>query len=176
MSRLAHAEALLQLAIALDEEKKTALQPLELVPADDPVLLETAEVVNTDAASVSHLVKALKHAVHAYGGLGLAAPQVGLSERAFAIRGKKTGEVYVAINPQILRTGSQIVEEIEGCLSLPGQRFEVARPRVCDVEYFDPDQGKTVRRTLKGREARCFQHEFDHLEGILISRIGKECS
>lgn len=99
------------------------------------------------------------------GGVGLAAPQVGISSRVFVAR--IAGKWGVYINPSIIRHGNDIEDSIEGCLSFPDRFVSRTRYRVIDVEYQD-EIGRFFNRTLKGIDARVFQHELDHLDGICI--------
>lgn len=100
-------------------------------------------------------------------GLGLAAPQVGLSYRCFIFKG------IFAINPKIISTSSSTSVEEEGCLSIPGRRFIVERSSFIKVEYSTLGKDKIISK-LAGEEARVFAHELDHLDGILILDRGKE--
>lgn len=98
-------------------------------------------------------------------GVGLAAPQVGISKRFFVMNaGDKLRKV---INPEILTAGSAMSEMEEGCLSIPGIHKKVRRPRRISVRYTN-ENGETVEEELKDFPARVFQHEYDHLDGILF--------
>ncbi len=98
-------------------------------------------------------------------GVGLAAPQVGISQRFFVMNaGDKVRKV---INPMILQYGSALAEMEEGCLSIPGVHKKVRRPRRISVKYID-ETGRIVEEGLKDYAARVFQHEYDHLDGIMF--------
>lgn len=103
-------------------------------------------------------------------GVGLAAPQIGFNLRLFVMipRAKIQGgwTSTICINPKILDHGRGEKIEVEGCLSVPGDIHRVKRWEVLNVQYFD-ENGKLISRTLKYWEARIFQHEMDHLEGVL---------
>jgi peptide deformylase len=140
----------------------------DLVAADDDVLkTPAAEVDLTDPALpelIENLITVLKKHRN---GVGLAAPQIGVLEQVF-ISKELLGKFEVYINPEITQHGRQRTREAEGCLSLPGVAMAVTRWRVITVEY-TTREGKRVTKTLKGKKARIFQHEYDHLQGILIT-------
>jgi peptide deformylase len=125
----------------------------------DPILSEVCpafDFATQDAARVSAaLVSELQEAR----GYGLAAPQIGIRTRAFALRDRAT-----IFNPEILARLGGEERDVEGCLSYPGVWLRVRRARVVRVRYWDIRGGK-VEREFAGHEARCFQHEPDHLEG-----------
>lgn len=95
-------------------------------------------------------------------GVGLAAPQVGINKRFFVIADGSE----IVINPTILRTGKEIVYPREGCLSIPHKFINKKRYAVLDAEYMNGEK-KLIRRTFKRLEAQIFQHEMDHLDGVL---------
>jgi peptide deformylase len=98
-------------------------------------------------------------------GIGLAAPQVGISKRFFIIE-MEEGEPYVFINPEIIQTSATQAIGEEGCLSLPGLFTEVARYTEITVQA-ENQQRKLFRLKAKGLLAVCIQHEYDHLNGVL---------
>lgn len=103
-------------------------------------------------------------------GVGLAAPQIDIFKRFFIISYQE--ENIVCINPKITGRIPFAKEEMdEGCLSIPGEKYLVIRDKMIRVEFTD-ENGIKVTRDLNGHLARIFQHEYDHLEGILISDIG----
>ena len=140
-----------------------------------PILKLGAPALVTPAAPVAHLTSAtaslvddLIETMHAAPGIGLAAPQVGVSERVFVIDlsvGRRAEDLAVCINPEILaRDGMQLEEE--GCLSVPGFTASVLRPARIAVRALDRDgQARTFEG--KGLLARALQHEIDHLDGLL---------
>ena len=97
--------------------------------------------------------------------VGLAAPQVGESIQVFVIRWEN--QDLVLINPRIIFRSRNKVSAEEGCLSLPGISVNVKRSDKIDIEAYN-EKGIIMRMTLEGWLARIFQHEFDHLNGILI--------
>ncbi|RMG63108.1 MAG: peptide deformylase [Calditrichaeota bacterium] len=102
-------------------------------------------------------------------GIGLAGNQVNVLQRIFVIDFQlvdETQEARAFVNPRILR-GEGSVKMEEGCLSIPGVRADVVRPETVEVEYQDLE-GRTHREVLTELPARVFQHELDHLDGILF--------
>ena len=107
------------------------------------------------------LTLSMKH----YGGLGLAANQVGWQYRVFVLEGG-----LVCFNPRIISSSEVKTYEQEGCLSFPGLMLRVWRPeRVC-VEYADVS-GTVIQQEFSGMTARCFQHELDHLNGFTFTQL-----
>lgn len=107
-------------------------------------------------------------------GIGLAAPQIGVSKRLVVIAsvaededGEKLCPPLVLVNPRITRFSQDKVPYEEGCLSVPGITEVVERPRVIHFEYTDLE-GHSIERDAEGLLARVVQHELDHLDGILF--------
>lgn len=138
----------------------------------DPVLRTVAEPVTTFDKELRRLVADLGDTMRDAGGVGLAAPQLGVSLRVFTYL-DSDGEVGHLVNPVLGPFSEQMMEGDEGCLSLPGLSFELERPeRVVAVGqngYGDP-----VTVEGSGMLSRCFQHETDHLDGVLfIDRLDR---
>ena len=109
-------------------------------------------------------------------GMGLAANQVGITKRFFAI-GHESFDTFkkhaIIWNPQIKNFSEEKVVDVDGCLSFKGIRLKVERPKTVEVQY-ETTQGKTEYATLDNMESKCFQHECDHLEGITFNqRVSK---
>jgi peptide deformylase len=100
--------------------------------------------------------------------VGLSAPQIGIRERFFVFSGNKGSPFKVAVNPRLASTEGEMQPFYEGCMSLPGFQATVMRQEVANVVYTDIE-GKEVVERLEGMEARVFQHELDHLEGVNIT-------
>lgn len=100
-------------------------------------------------------------------GIGLAANQVGILKRVFAIR-LKDQVPFCMFNPSIVKTDTEIIEAEEGCLSFPNLFLKVKRPKSITAEYFDRN-GNQCTIELTGIDARCFQHELDHLDGVCFT-------
>jgi peptide deformylase len=98
-------------------------------------------------------------------GVGVAAPQLGVSKRFFLYH--HGGRSFIAVNPIIEHASEASECALEGCLSLPGRQYQVSRPKVVTVKYVALD-GELISETLDGFAARIFQHEIDHLDGICI--------
>ena len=98
-------------------------------------------------------------------GIGLAANQVGIDKRFFVL--DVEGRKIKVINPEILEFGDELVEFEEGCLSIPGIYKNVTRPEKIHVKYMD-ENNKIHEELLDGLLSRAFQHELDHLDGVLF--------
>lgn len=106
-----------------------------------------------------------------HNGIGLAAPQIGLSYRVFVMGNEKNASAY--FNPTIIEASKDLDKKEEGCLSFPGLYIKIARPVSLIVEYQNI-YGDVKQETLYGLWARCFNHELDHLNGILFtSKAGR---
>ena len=107
----------------------------------------------------------------AVGGVGIAAPQIGINKRVVAVqRFEKEGapfEVYP--NIYILDYSEDKNKGPEGCLSVPNEKYEVLRSTSVTIRYFDINEGKVVTESVEGFTAVIFQHEIDHLEGIIYT-------
>lgn len=101
-------------------------------------------------------------------GVGLAAPQIGLSIAMFVMDPMITDGKRVVINPSITHFSNEQISMIEGCLSIPDVSLPVTRPKSIIVKYQDLS-GKIIEEELSGYPARIFQHEIDHLNGILFT-------
>jgi len=145
-----------------------------IVKYGQPVLEQRgADVADFDSEELHKLIEDMFESMYAAKGVGLAAPQIGLSKRLAVIdisSGEDPAQKIVLINPVIVKIeGSQRSEE--GCLSLPTFREDVTRPRVVTVKAQDA-KGQTFEMTGEDLLARAFLHETDHLNGKLyISHI-----
>ena len=104
-------------------------------------------------------------------GLGMAAPQIGVSRRLFVM--ETDGQRRACFNPEIISASEDLTDLPEGCLSFPGEECTIKRPRTVTVRY-QTVTGDWVEETLDGMTARCFQHELDHLNGITMHDRAKE--
>lgn len=100
------------------------------------------------------------------GGIGLAAPQVGISESIIAIKTKQWGDL-ILINPNIIQSSRKSFLSKEGCLSIPNKLVQVARSEWVTISAQNMD-GHSGTYYFSGIESACVQHEIDHLEGVLI--------
>jgi peptide deformylase len=133
----------------------------------------SAQVLSND--NVTELAKTLFDTLLKEGGIGLAAPQIGVLKRVFVIDTTPLNEEdetterikHIVINPQIISLSNEASTYSEGCLSIPGIFEEVERPEGLRVKYQD-ELLNPIEKEIHGIEARVFQHEYDHLEGILF--------
>jgi peptide deformylase len=133
---------------------------------DDPILRTTSEPVE-DWSAAKEVVADMVAALADRGGRGLAAIQIGVPLRILVVR--HANGFLPMINPSLDRTLNRQTVEREGCLSVPPRKWgDVSRPAKCDATWFDLEAEKHSQ-TLTGEAARVFQHEFDHLNGVLIT-------
>jgi peptide deformylase len=118
---------------------------------------------------MKQLLKPKNYGSDNHNGLGLALPQMGINKRGFVFR--KDDHYEIAINPKILKYGDRHKFYNEGCLSIPDEWWTVKRSYEINVVYRDINWVIKTEKLLY-RDAEVFQHEFDHLDGILISDIG----
>ena len=109
-------------------------------------------------------------------GMGLAANQIGITKRFFAI-GHSSFDTFknhaIIWNPQVINFSEEKIIDVEGCLSFKNIFVKVERPKTIEVQY-ETTQGKTKFAKLDGMESKCFQHELDHLNGITFNqRVSK---
>ncbi len=144
-----------------------AVLPIRVVP--DPVLRQKAKHVRSIDSSINKLIADMLETVHAAPGVGLAAPQVGVSLRIIVISLPEKEEI-VLLNPEIVRrNGERCVDE--GCLSIPGYMGKVKRATSVTVKGRDA-AGKEIRIKAKELLAQALEHEIDHLRGVLyIDRL-----
>jgi peptide deformylase len=139
----------------------------------DPVLREIARPVGQFDATLERLAADLLIAMHEYNGVGVAAPQIGVSTRFFVYDdGTEEGPRWMA-NPELVSLEGEQIED-EGCLSVPGLFFPTARAMEVTVRGLD-EHGEPVELVAEGLLARIFQHETDHLNGMLyLDRLSEE--
>ena len=131
----------------------------------DPVLRKRAKPVTKFDDNLEKTIERMIETMYHYDGVGLAAPQVGISQRFF-VMDVGNGPVAV-INPEILEIDPETEVAEEGCLSFPEIFVEIERSKRIKVRYQNT-KGEYVEEELEGYAARVFQHEFDHLNGVLI--------
>ena len=137
----------------------------------DDILHLPSEPVSLIDDSVHGIVQDLRDTLDSTTGIGLSAPQIGISKRIFIFdvnRMNNQGKYNVLINPTIIRKNGSIVSEGEGCKSTPGLRVDVKRSAIIDVEGLD-EAGQFVSLNAEGLEAIVIQHEIDHLDGKLLT-------
>jgi peptide deformylase len=140
---------------------------MEIVLFPDPVLRKATQPVEEFDDELRRLVREMKEAMVCLQGVGLAAPQVGISRRLLVLSVEgKLEDARALINPRI-RTSGERRSAQEGCLSFPGIYAEIVRPDRVLVEAFD-EHGKPQVFEASGWLSRIIQHEYDHLEGRLF--------
>ncbi|MFO7168203.1 MAG: peptide deformylase [Chloroflexota bacterium] len=159
-------------------------------PEDQKILKTRGHPVRLPNPALRQLIADMFETMHAVNGVGLAAPQIGLSQRLAVISIPPTveeredgtlvevapGEDYVLINPEIVKASDQEVIGQEGCLSLPGWYGDVPRASWVTVEYQDLDGRRHRIRRASGLLGRALQHEIDHLDGILFTERIRDLS
>lgn len=145
------------------------VQPVRLF--GDPVLRARADEATSYDRELRQLVTDLTDTMHASGGVGMAAPQIGVGLRVFVydtLSATRAGTPRAGhlINPSYEVLGDEEQTGAEGCLSIPGLRYEVTRSLRVRARGVDVD-GAPVEFEAEGLLARCVQHEFDHLDGVL---------
>ena len=143
---------------------------LNLVYYPDPRLRRIADPVSKTGSDLKAALPQMFEIMYKSRGIGLAGPQVALNQRVVVANlagdaEKKEGE-QVFINPEIIERSGERREE-EGCLSLPGLYATITRADQVEVRY-ETLEGAKIQRVVEGLEAKLFQHEIDHLDGILI--------
>ena len=137
---------------------------LKIVIAGAPVLREVAQPVERIDKKLQRLLRDMAETMYAADGVGLAAPQVGVSKRVVVI---DVGEgLYELINPEIVKREGKVLGS-EGCLSVPDYEGEVERAEIVHCEYYDR-KGRKMLIKADGLLAVCIQHELDHLDGVLF--------
>ena len=145
----------------------------EIKTLKDPVLRKTAHKIEKVTPELRKLIEDLFETRHAHNGVGLAAPQVGISKRLFVVEVEAHPEIpgsgvrYALINPEITQFSPEREVGQEGCLSIPGWRGDVERATRVVVRGMD-GEGKRIKLEVEGYVARAMQHELDHLDGVLF--------
>lgn len=142
---------------------------MEILILGHPILRQKAKPVEDINGELKKNIEKMAETMYKFKGLGLAANQVGILKRVFILdisqrEGKNKLEIY--INPEIISAEGQITYE-EGCLSIPGYYAKVNRYAKLYIRAYDLN-GKPFERELEGIRAIAFQHECDHLDGILF--------
>ena len=148
----------------------------EIAQLGNPVLRSIAlPVEDIESDRIQKIIDDLMATVAPANGVGIAAPQIAESYRLFIVASRPSlryphapeMEPTAMINPRIIARSEEMVKDWEGCLSVPGIRGLVPRHRSIEIEYSDR-QGKLQRQELTDFVARIFQHEYDHLDGIVF--------
>jgi len=150
----------------------------KIVTLPDPVLRRKAHAVTKFDKDLGTLIDDMVETMREAPGVGLAAPQIGLSERLLVIEYHEREEdeedeeapkkVWAVINPEIVKASEETIMGVEGCLSIPGLLGEVERHAEVQVKGLNK-HGKPMKVKAKGWLARIFQHEIDHLNGVMFT-------
>lgn len=145
----------------------------QIVYVNDPRLREKAKKVKQFGPHLKKLADDMLETMHAAQGVGLAGPQIGVLQRIFVAELPKdeddphSGKPYVLLNPEIVKVSKEMEEGQEGCLSIPTWYGLVERHTWVHVKARDVN-GKAFKLKVDGFLARVFQHEIDHLDGVLF--------
>jgi len=137
----------------------------------DPVLMKKCEPVSDFGPETQKFIDDMIESMYEFDGVGLAAPQVGVSKQILVATPKaEPGKEIVFVNPEITSAEGRVLDS-EGCLSFPGVVAEVYRARKIQIKYQDR-MGNSLAAELKDFFARVLQHEADHLAGVVfIDRV-----
>ena len=147
----------------------------KIVTLPDPILRRKARTVTRFDAELQTLVEDMIETMRDAPGVGLAAPQVGISDRIIVVEYNENEEdeeapkkLYVMVNPEIKQSSEETVQGVEGCLSVPGWQGDVERALSVTVKG-QTRRGQPMKVKAKGWMARIFQHEIDHVNGVVFT-------
>lgn len=161
-----------------DRGKIPGMTLLDVVKLPAPILRQKTRPVTHFDGDLQTLIDNMVETMRESNGVGLAAPQIGLPIQLAVIESlpqedeegneiPDSRQLFIVANPEIVWESRELVDGIEGCLSIPGYVGEVERPESVRVRALDR-HGKKVKLKLTGWTARIFQHEIDHLNGVLF--------
>ena len=151
-----------------------SLRPI--LTTEDPRLRQRAHTVDRFTDDLQELIDDMVETMRAAPGVGLAATQLGIRQRVIVVEyapetadgdEQAPAKLYVVVNPEITRRSTETVTAAEGCLSIPGYLGDVERHASVSVAGLNR-RGKPFRLKARGWTARIFQHEIDHLDGVLF--------
>ena len=146
---------------------------MKLIKYPNDILITRSEAIVNIDDELRDFAIALHKLMIENNGMGIAAPQVGKNIRLFLFPAKTFGDYQVVINPAIISASDRKILAPEGCLSFPGLDIEVKRHANIVAKYAGLD-GEYITETLHGIRAKCFQHELDHLNGIIpLDRLSR---
>jgi len=141
----------------------------KIIVHPNPILLAKSQPVEEIDQTIRDTLDEMVRIMVANKGIGLAAPQIGISQRLITVM--VNSRLYQVVNPLIAwQNGKQ--SDVEGCLSIPNELYEVSRAKEIVLQGLNPE-GKEICVLVSDLLARVFQHEVDHLDGILINSKGK---
>ena len=142
----------------------------QILTEPNKILRQKSEPVDKVDSDLQKLMDDMLETMYAAPGLGLAAIQIGVPKRVIVLdlapKDQPKNPIYF-VNPKIIKKSEDNSTYEEGCLSVPGQFAEIARPDKCDIQYLNY-HGQPKEIKAEGMLATCIQHEIDHLEGILF--------
>lgn len=150
----------------------------KVITLNDERLRQKAKKIKQFTPALKHLAADMLETMHTQKGVGLAGPQIGVMQRIFVAEipasrsgtdepHPQSGATYVLVNPEIIQSAENLVESQEGCLSIPTWYGLVERPEWVEIKAQDLN-GKKIKLKVDGLLARIFQHELDHLNGVLF--------
>ncbi len=147
---------------------------LEIIRYPNQILKKKAEPISQVGPAVFELIRQMKEAITSESneirGVGLAAPQVGISQRVIVVLINKRLKGF--INPTITKESRERVKKVEGCFSFPGLWLKIKRPKWVEIKAID-EGGQEIAFRVEGFSAGVLQHEIDHLNGMLFfERLG----
>ena len=157
----------------LTTPKEEVAEPLPVYDENLPML--SAPIPDYDIRKLPNplmtkLINRMKLTKDIFNGIGLSANQCGVFERVFVIG---VGEnSWACINPKIVAKAPSTIKDTEGCLSFPGLGLKIDRPEWIEAEFYN-ENGELVQMRMEGLTARCFQHELDHMNGVLYTHRAK---
>ena len=138
---------------------------LKIKKYPDPILRKKCQEVKEVTEEIKNLGWDMVETMEKNEGIGLAAPQVSELKRIIVVRTEKGPQVF--INPKIIKKSRETIIDEEGCLSFPGLYLKIKRAKWVEIEALN-EKGEKIHLETKGLPARIFQHEIDHLDGILF--------
>jgi len=138
---------------------------IEIRTYGDSVLRRTADQITEIDSETKQIAEKMVEAMLRANGIGIAAPQIGVSKRIIVL--DLDGKFHVLINPEIIETSQESEEILEGCLSIPGVDADITRKLRTHLRGVTLDE-KTIDIEGEGLMARAIQHEIDHLNGVLF--------
>ena len=136
---------------------------MQLVAQNNPVLYQSTKSFNFEEHNATQVAEEMTQIMFEQHGIGLAGPQVGFPYSVFVMQWMDNSAIGI-FNPVIKSKSTKIIKAQEGCLSFPYIMLNITRPESCSV-IFTSSEGKLIEADLTGIHARCFQHEYDHLQG-----------
>lgn len=135
----------------------------------DPKQIEGCKCENIDKSeSVKELALEMINFMDSHNGIGLAAPQIGVFKRLFVMKNFRGEGSIIVVDPVIIWKSEKIGTFEEGCLSYPGKLFRVKRHKQIKAIWRN-EKGEPFKMKMSGKEAQVFQHEYDHLDGIMLA-------